>query len=412
MCPRQEMRNINLESYLKSELKDNNEENDELASVIKSIADATKLIAMDTRVTGLKQIRGSLDKTNVQGEQVQILDQISNDKLVDILAKNSSCAGYASEELKDPKIFNSSARFMVVADPLDGSSNISVNMPIGTIFGIIRNTDYGKSSFIKSGRYYISAGYSLYGPSDIFVICANNKVAEFTLDPQKNDYFLSRSEIKVPNKGSIYSVNEGNFSIWDNKIKKWLLNTKNPSGTSAKNKKLRYVGSLVADAHRTLINGGIFVYPSDKNNQNGKLRLMYEANPFALIFTSAGGSAVDLEKEILDIEPENFHQRTPLIIGSKSDVNNFLEHMTTGKKKVKENTEITPIFKWTSNSITNLRKSLNLSRTNFGKKVGVSRATVLRWEKDIVLPNYINKKALDNAFLSVKNDLIDNPMED
>ncbi|MBH60489.1 MAG: fructose-bisphosphatase class I [Dehalococcoidia bacterium] len=406
------MRNINLESYLKSELKDNNEENDELASVIKSIADATKLIAMDTRVTGLKQIRGSLDKTNVQGEQVQILDQISNDKLVDILAKNSSCAGYASEELKDPKIFNSSARFMVVADPLDGSSNISVNMPIGTIFGIIRNTDYGKSSFIKSGRYYISAGYSLYGPSDIFVICANNKVAEFTLDPQKNDYFLSRSEIKVPNKGSIYSVNEGNFSIWDNKIKKWLLNTKNPSGTSAKNKKLRYVGSLVADAHRTLINGGIFVYPSDKNNQNGKLRLMYEANPFALIFTSAGGSAVDLEKEILDIEPENFHQRTPLIIGSKSDVNNFLEHMTTGKKKVKENTEITPIFKWTSNSITNLRKSLNLSRTNFGKKVGVSRATVLRWEKDIVLPNYINKKALDNAFLSVKNDLIDNPMED
>ena len=405
------MRNINLESYLKSELKDNNEENEELVSVIKSIADATKLIAMDTRVTGLKQIRGSLDKTNVQGEQVQILDQISNDKLVDILAKNSSCAGYASEELKDPKIFNSSARFMVVADPLDGSSNISVNMPIGTIFGIIRNTDYGKSSFIKSGRYYISAGYSLYGPSDIFVICANNKVAEFTLDPQKNDYFLSRSEIKVPNKGSIYSVNEGNFSIWDNKIKKWLLNTKNPSGTSAKNKKLRYVGSLVADAHRTLINGGIFVYPSDKNNQNGKLRLMYEANPFALIFTSAGGSAVDLEKEILDIEPENFHQRTPLIIGSKSDVSNFLEHMTTGKKKVKENTEITPIFKWTSNSITNLRKSLNLSRTNFGKKVGVSRATVLRWEKDIVLPNYINKKALDNAFLSVKNDLIDNPME-
>ena len=406
------MRNINLESYLKSELKDNNEENEELVSVIKSIADATKLIAMDTRVTGLKQIRGSLDKTNVQGEQVQILDQISNDKLVDILAKNSSCAGYASEELRDPKIFNSSARFMVVADPLDGSSNISVNMPIGTIFGIIRNTDYGKSSFIKSGRYYISAGYSLYGPSDIFVICANNKVAEFTLDPQKNDYFLSRSEIKVPNKGSIYSVNEGNFSIWDNKIKKWLLNTKNPSGTSAKNKKLRYVGSLVADAHRTLINGGIFVYPSDKNNQNGKLRLMYEANPFALIFTSAGGSAVDLEKEILDIEPENFHQRTPLIIGSKSDVNNFLEHMTTGKKKVKENTEITPIFKWTSNSITNLRKSLNLSRTNFGEKVGVSRATVLRWEKDIVLPNYINKKALDNAFLSVKNDLIDNPMED
>ena len=130
-----------------------------------------------------------------------------------------------------------------------------------------------------------------------------------------------------------------------------LVNTKNPSGTSAKNKKLRYVGSLVADAHRTLINGGIFVYPPDKNNPSGKLRLMYEANPFALIFTSAGGNAVDLEKEILDIEPENFHQRTPLILGSKSDVNNFLDHMAIGNKKIKENTEITPIFKWSSNSI-------------------------------------------------------------
>ena len=406
------MKNINLKSYLKSELNDSNEENNELISVINSIADATKLIAMDTRVTGLKQIRGSLEKTNIQGEQVQVLDEISNNKLVGILSKNSSCSGYASEELEDPKIFNSSARFMVVADPLDGSSNISVNMPIGTIFGIIRNTDYGKSSFIKSGRYYISAGYSLYGPSDIFIICVNNKVAEFTLDPQENDYFLSRSEIKVPEKGSIYSVNEGNFSLWDNKIKKWLLNTKNPSGTSAKNKKLRYVGSLVADAHRTLINGGIFVYPPDKNNPNGKLRLMYEANPFALIFTSAGGNAVDLEKEILDIEPENFHQRTPLILGSKSDVNNFLDHMAIGNKKIKENTEITPIFKWSSNSIINLRKNLNLSRTKFGNKIGVSRATILRWEKGIVMPNYVNKKALDNAFLSVKNDLIDNPMED
>lgn len=412
MRPRQGMKNINLKSYLKSELKDSNEENNELISVINSIADATKLIAMDTRVTGLKQIRGSLEKTNIQGEQVQVLDEISNNKLVDILSKNSSCSGYASEELEDPKIFNSSARFMVVADPLDGSSNISVNMPIGTIFGIIRNTDYGKSSFIKSGRYYISAGYSLYGPSDIFIICVNNKVAEFTLDPQENDYFLSRSEIKVPEKGSIYSVNEGNFSLWDNKIKKWLLNTKNPSGTSAKNKKLRYVGSLVADAHRTLINGGIFVYPTDKNNPSGKLRLMYEANPFALIFTSAGGNAVDLEKEILDIEPENFHQRTPLILGSKSDVNNFLDHMAIGNKKLKENTEITPIFKWSSNSIINLRKTLNLSRTKFGNKVGVSRATILRWEKGIVMPNYVNKKALDNAFLSVKNDLIDNPLED
>ena len=221
---------MNLLSYLNRELAGKSDENLELISVICSVADSTVDIAMDTRVTGLKQIRGSANEINVQGEEVQMLDQIANKSLIDSLSKNSSCAGYASEEIDEPLIFNQSSRFMVVADPLDGSSNISVNMPIGTIFGIIRNTDYGVSSFNKSGRYYISAGYSLYGPSDIFVICVNNKVSEFTLDPKKKEYQLSRDDIKVPRTGSVYSINEGNFISWEDNIKKWVLNNKNPTG--------------------------------------------------------------------------------------------------------------------------------------------------------------------------------------
>ena len=402
---------MNLINYLKKELSEKSEENLELISLICSIADSTIDIAKDTRVTGLKQIRGSANKINVQGEEVQLLDQIANEKLINSLTNNKSCAGYASEEIESPIIFNTSSRFMVVADPLDGSSNISVNMPIGTIFGIIRNTDYGVSSFNKSGRYFISAGYSLYGPSDIFLICINNKVSEFTLDPEKNEYHLSRDNIKVPKNGSIYSVNEGNFVSWEDNIKKWVLNNKNPTGSSSKKKKLRYVGSLVADAHRTLINGGIFAYPPDKSNSNGKLRLMYEANPLALIFTSAGGNAVSMDKEILDIEPESFHQRTPLILGSKEDIDEFLNFTTNGRSSFKETPEVSPIFKWDKNNINKLRSKLGLNRSKFGKKVGVTRGTVLRWESGEVSPNLSNNKALDSIYLSTRNDLLSNPLD-
>ena len=403
---------MNLINYLKKELSEKSEENLELISLICSIADSTIDIANDTRVTGLKQIRGSANKINVQGEEVQLLDQIANEKLINSLTNNKSCAGYASEEIESPVIFNATSRFMVVADPLDGSSNISVNMPIGTIFGIIRNTDYGVSSFNKSGRYFISAGYSLYGPSDIFLICINNKVSEFTLDPEKNEYYLSRDNIKVPKSGSIYSVNEGNFVSWGDNIKKWVLNNKNPTGSSSKKKKLRYVGSLVADAHRTLINGGIFAYPPDKSNSNGKLRLMYEANPLALVFTSAGGNAVSMDKEILDIEPESFHQRTPLILGSKEDIDEFMNFTTNGRSSFKETPEVSPIFKWNKNNIIRLRSKLGLNRSKFGKKVGVTRGTVLRWESGEVSPNLSNNKALDSIYLSTRNDLLSNPLDE
>ena len=403
---------MNLLNYLNKELSEKSEENLELISLICSIADATVDIAMDTRVTGLKQIRGSANEVNIQGEEVQVLDQIANKKLIDSLKKNKSCAGYASEEINEPIMFNETSRFMVVADPLDGSSNISVNMPIGTIFGIIRNTDYGLTSFNKSGRYFISAGYSLYGPSDIFLICINNKVSEFTLDPDKKEYLISRDEIRVPKNGSIYSINEGNFTSWESNIKKWVLNNKNPTGTSSKNRSLRYVGSLVADAHRTLIKGGIFAYPPDKSRQEGKLRLMYEANPLALIFTSAGGNAVSMEKEILDIEPENFHQRTPLVLGSKEDIDEFLNYTTSGRSSFKETPEVSPIFRWNKINILKLRNKLGLNRSRFGKKVGVTRGTVLRWESGEVSPNLSNNKALDSIYLSTRNDLLSNPLDE
>ena len=403
--------NIDLSEYLNRELIGNTLDVNDLHEIIDAIAESTKKIAENTRMTGIKNIGGSTDKINVQGEEVQILDEIANDILISILSQCSSCAGYASEELESPKMFNPQSRFLVVADPLDGSSNIDVNMPIGTIFGIIRNTDYGESSFNKSGRYYVGAGYSLYGPSDIFVIAINNKVSEFTLDPETKKYLLTRENIQVPKFGSTYSINEGNFSMWESSVKKWVLEKKNPRGTSKKHHKLRYVGSLVADAHRTLLNGGIFAYPSDKSNPKGKLRLMYEANPFALIFESAGGYAFDLSSEILDINPESFHQRTPLILGSKEDVEEFLEFMLIKQGSRKENTEITPIFSWGSESIKILRQNLYLSRSNFGKMVGVTRGTVFRWEKGVRHPNHSNKKSLDNIFVSTQKKLIPNPIK-
>tara|TARA_B100000427_G_scaffold296648_1_gene276498 strand:- start:328 stop:1002 length:675 start_codon:yes stop_codon:yes gene_type:complete len=222
---------------------------------------------------------------------------------------------------------------------------------------------------------------------------------------------LSRDDIKVPRTGSVYSINEGNFVSWEDNIKKWVLNNKNPTGSSSKRKTLRYVGSLVADAHRTLINGGIFAYPPDKTRPEGKLRLMYEANPLALIFTSAGGNAVSTDKEILDIEPDNFHQRTPLILGSRDDIDDFLNFTTSGRSSFKETPEVSPIFKWNKINISKLRSRLGLSRSRFGKKVGVTRGTVLRWESGEVSPNLSNNKALDSIYLSTRNELIQNPLD-
>ena len=226
---------------------------------------------------------------------------------------------------------------MALFDPLDGSSNIDTNVGIGTIFAILRRMDPKLSrpslpEALRPGREIVAAGYVLYGPSTVFVLSTGQGAHCFTLDPAIGEFFLSQPNIKVPTRGSVFSVNEGNYSRWTPEIQKWARWIKGAEPTS-KNAApptdfktpygSRYVGSLVADAHRTLIKGGIFAYPADSKSKNGKLRLLYEANPMAYLFEQAGGGATNGTDRILEIMPTELHQRTPLVIGSKDDVDAF-----------------------------------------------------------------------------------------
>jgi len=399
----------NLKTFLKDNLNFSSHEGKALAKLILSISDASIEISQNTRRAGLTNILGSANSINVQGEDVQKLDLIANEILLKFLKNDSGCGGYASEELEKPEFFNNEdSSFFVVADPLDGSSNIDVNMPIGTIFGIIRKTVPEKSGFIRSGRYYIASGYILYGPSTLLVIAFNNNVNEFTLDPLENKFYLSDENINVPISGETYSINEGNFDSWSSPIKKWAESRKNSFNELKKSSSLRYVGSLVADAHRTLKKGGIFVYPADKKNPNGKLRLMYEANPYALIFESANGSSSNGEVSILDIEPENFHQRTPLILGSKINVQSFLSVKTTNKKNIIKQKRI---FPWNESSISKMRSESKKTILEFSKELNVEQSTVRKWESGIIKPNKKNREKLDDYLLKNFPKLINNPFE-
>ena len=399
----------NLKTFLKDNLNFSSHEGKALAKLILSISDASIEISHNTRRSGLTDILGSANSINVQGEDVQKLDLIANDILLKFLKNDSGCGGYASEELEKPEFFNTEdSNFFVVADPLDGSSNIDVNMPIGTIFGIIRKTVPEKSGFIRSGRYYVASGYILYGPSTLLVIAFNNNVNEFTLDPIENKFYLSDENINVPILGETYSINEGNFDSWSSTIKKWSESRKNSSNELKKSSSLRYVGSLVAAAHRTLKKGGIFVYPADKKNHNGKLRLMYEANPYALIFESANGSSSNGKVSILDIEPENFHQRTPLILGSKINVQNFLSvKPTSNKNSIKKKR----IFSWNKSNISKMRSESKKTILEFSKELNVEQSTVRKWESGNIKPNKKNREKLDDYLLRAFPKLINNPFD-
>ncbi|HEX4512653.1 MAG TPA: class 1 fructose-bisphosphatase, partial [Polyangiaceae bacterium] len=223
-------------------------------------------------------------------------------------------------------------KYIVLFDPLDGSSNIDLNVSIGTIFAVLRRQDPTSppsvNEALRPGRDVIAAGYALYGPSTNLVLSTGQGVHVFTLDPNVGEFFLSQSNVRCPQKGELYSVNEGNHARWTEGVQKWNAWIKAESKEDARPYGHRYVGSLVADAHRTLLKGGIFAYPADKKNAKGKLRLLYEANPMAFIFEQAGGAAIDGERTILDIAPTALHERTPLILGSIQDVEAFRQFAT------------------------------------------------------------------------------------
>ena len=285
-----------------------------LTLILNQIAEASKIIASHVKNSGLVNIEGKTGEKNIYKEEVQKLDSFSNNLFVDLLTEIGFVNMIASEEIEKPIILNNKGEYSVFFDPLDGSSNIDTNISIGTIFSIYKNKD----NRLQKGASQVAAGYILYGSSVMFVYTCNASVNGFTLDPSIGSYLLSHPNIKTPEETFEYSINEGNFNLYDEKIKNYLKILKE------KPYKIRYVASMVADIHRILLKGGIFLYPSDFKQPNGKLRLMFEVNPMSLIIERAGGKAYSKNQNPLDIQPTDVHQRVPIIMGSKSEVEKFI----------------------------------------------------------------------------------------
>ena len=288
---------------------------DDLIMLLSEIASATKEIAGKVRKAGILQVLGTTGRTNVQGEEVQKLDELANHILLENLKACGKACQIASEEVEDCLVVSESG-YSVAIDPLDGSSNIDVNVSVGTIFSIHRD------SVLKPGREQVAAGYVIYGPSTMLVLTLGNGVSAFTLDPESGNFVLSHPDVKMPEKGKIYSVNEGNRDKWLNDGLRSFVDYLRSNKYS-----LRYVGSMVADVHRTLFKGGVFMYPADKKNKNGKLRLLYEANPMSFIVEQAGGMAITESGRILDEVPQDLHQRVPVILGSRWEVEKCAEFL-------------------------------------------------------------------------------------
>jgi fructose-1,6-bisphosphatase I len=296
--------------------------------LLSGITLAAKMIEAKIRCAGLCNILGTAGQTNVQGEIQQKLDVYANEALLHCLGVRDSVATLISEENDEPVTFGrepDTGKYVIVFDPLDGSSNIDVNVNVGTIFSIYRRkSDFspaGVESVLQPGSCQLAAGYVLYGPSTVLVYTAGRGVYGFTLDPTIGAFVLSHEQMKMPAKGKYYSCNEANINLFPEHYRAYIHVLRGAAYSS------RYIGSLVADFHRTLLKGGVFLYPPTESHPSGKLRLLYEANPLALIAEQAGGIATSGEEPILNIVPKAIHQRTPLVIGGRSEVEAFSAHV-------------------------------------------------------------------------------------
>lgn len=296
----------------------------ELSALLRDIGLACKLINKQVMKAGLVEgILGKQGSTNVQGEEQMKLDVYADNMLVSVLRNSSDCAGIASEENDEAVCFDekisADSKYVVLFDPLDGSSNIDCNASIGTIFAIYRRVSplgqpCTKEDFLQAGKNLMAAGYVIYGSSTMMVYATKLGVNGFTLEPSIGEFCLSHPNIRVNPDGKIYSINQGNWNKYGSGVKQYLTQCMDQSFSH------RYIGSMVADMHRTLIKGGIFMYPADSKNPNGKLRLLYECNPMAFLVEAAGGVASTGHQRILDIQPEQLHQRVPIFIGSRNMV--------------------------------------------------------------------------------------------
>jgi len=300
----------------------------EFTSLLYDIALAAKIISREVSKAGLVEILGSAGEENVQGEQVMKLDVFANETLIRMNDHTGRLCAMASEENPDiipiPERFPA-GRYALVFDPLDGSANIDVNVSVGTIFSIHRKVSDERrgtsEDFLQPGYKQAAAGYIVYGSSTMMVYTTGQGAHGFTLDPSVGEFLLSHPNIQIPPRGSYYSVNEGNYHYWSEGVRRYVDYLKTPD--EARPYSGRYIGTLVADFHRNLLAGGIFMYPADAKDPqkpHGKLRLLYEAAPLAFIIEQAGGRASDGTRDIMHIQPESLHQRVPLFIGSREDV--------------------------------------------------------------------------------------------
>lgn len=306
----------------------------ELSRLLNDIAFAAKVVSRDVRKAGLvDNILGAQGEVNVQGEEQQKLDLIADKQFINVFKMGAEVCGIASEENDDFVAFEDEkgkkGKYVVLFDPLDGSSNIDVNVSIGTIFSVYRRkSEIGTVATIEDmlqvGHEQIAAGYVLYGSSTMLVYTTGRGVNGFTLDPSIGEFCLSHPNMKMPEDGRIYSVNEGNIHICNPGIKKYVEYCQSNENQTGKPYSGRYIGSLVADFHRNLIKGGIYIYPITENAPQGRLRLLYECNPLAFLAEQAGGLASDGEQRILNIKPTELHQRCGYFVGSKNMVQKAL----------------------------------------------------------------------------------------
>ena len=304
----------------------------ELSGLLSELIVAAKTISAEVNMAGLADIIGLSGKTNIQGESVQKMDEFANNTIKKRMARCGYICAMTSEEEDDiiPVVDGYEGKYTLAFDPLDGSTNIDVNASIGTIFSIHRRRSsltMGQGTMddlLQKGSAQVAAGYIIYGSSTMLVFTTGEGVHGFTLDPSVGEFFLSHPDIKIPERARYFSVNEGNTAYWDENMRRYITHIKEVDKHDGRPLNARYIGTLVADFHRNLISGGIFLYPKDnkdKKKLSGKLRLLYEAAPFAFLVKQAGGRAITGDgRNIMDIEPESLHQRVPLIIGCKHDV--------------------------------------------------------------------------------------------
>lgn len=307
----------------------------ELSRLLRDIGIAAKIVHREVNKAGLADILGEAGEINVQGESVKKLDVFANEQFIAALSVGGECCAVASEENEDlipiDNAMSKNAKYVVAIDPLDGSSNIDVNVSVGTIFSIYRRQSLSGpgtiEDFMQRGTEQIAAGYVIYGSSTMLVYTTGKGVNGFTLDPSIGEFCLSHPQMQMPKAGKTYSINEGNYLHFPDGVKKYIKYCQEEDKATKRPYSSRYIGSAVADIHRNLITGGIFIYPATKSSPNGKLRLLYEGNPLAYIVEQAGGLATNGHSRILELQVTELHQRTPLFLGSSDMVGKAMELM-------------------------------------------------------------------------------------